>query len=75
MIWIVVDDDPWPDKYIPILVRPQLEAVELKRGSARFRVFDNEPDAILHAEELKNKYQAKTVRMFYSDGFSKTITS
>ena len=67
-------DDPWPDKYIPVLARPKSELTGLKKDKTAVKIFDNETDALLHAEQLKVKYGAKAVRMFYPDGFSKIIT-
>lgn len=73
MIWIVIAVNPWPDKYIPILVRHQKEAVELCLKLEKFEVFTNEDDAISLAAQLKNKYSAKSIRMFYPEGYSKKI--
>ena len=74
MIWIVIAANPWPDKYVPILVRSQKEAFELCLRLEKFEVFTNEQDAISFATRLKEKYNAKSVRIFYSEGHSKKIT-
>ncbi len=75
MIWIVIIEDPWPDKYIPILVRPQTEAVALCAKLNHFQVFTNEHAALAFATQLKEKYHVKSIRIFYSEGHSKKITS
>ena len=74
MIWIVATGNPWPDKYVPILVRSQKEAIQLCVKRDKFEVFTNEHDAIAFATKLKGKYRAKSVRIFYSEGYSKKIT-
>ena len=69
-----MDDDPRPDKYIPVLARSKSELMEFKNENKKVKVFNNETDALFHAEKLKVKYGVKAVRMFYPDGFSKIVT-
>ncbi|MCG8321426.1 MAG: hypothetical protein MI921_18125 [Cytophagales bacterium] len=74
MTWIVITEDPRPDKYIPILVRSQQEAIELSVKLNSFQVFNNEDEAISLATQLKEKYRVKSIRIFYSEGYSKNVT-
>lgn len=74
MLWIVIVEDPRPDKYIPILVRSQTDAIELCMRLDNFEVFTNEHDAVSLATQLREKYSVKSVRIFYSEGHSKKIT-
>lgn len=71
MIWIVIKENPKPDPYIPILVRPRVEAAEYNWKNGNFEIFDNLNDALACAQDLQSKFKAKYIRMFYLEGYSK----
>jgi hypothetical protein len=73
MIWIVIEDNPWPDKYVPVFVRSGADAAEQGWRMVNYEVFDNEYDAFTHANHIKRKYNVQYVRLFYSDGYSKKV--
>ncbi|MEO1052343.1 MAG: hypothetical protein AAFX87_17045 [Bacteroidota bacterium] len=72
MFWIVMNDDPWPDKYIPVLVRSRIDDKELA-GYKGYRTFDDEVDALVYAQRLKNKYSVNSIRLFPDRGPSRKI--
>ncbi|MEM7551959.1 MAG: hypothetical protein AAF363_19915 [Bacteroidota bacterium] len=74
MYWIVIEDDPKPDKYIPILVRSQVSVIELEAKFSKVKVFDNEAGALEFADQLKVIYAVESVRLFYPEGISKKLT-
>ncbi|MEM1407300.1 MAG: hypothetical protein AAGG59_11030 [Bacteroidota bacterium] len=73
MVWVVVDENPWPDTYMPVYVRPETKIRDKQNKNLAVSVFTDEATAVKLARKLQAKYKAKTVRMFYSQGFSKTV--
>lgn len=74
MIWIVVDENPWPDDYIPVFVKPKVDANEMLLKFGAIRLFDNKKDALDYANQLKEKFNSNTIRVFYPEGYSKNVT-
>lgn len=72
-IWIVVEDNPWPDRYIPVFVRYSDEIREINWKIYQYRIFEEEEKAIGFAIRLRNRYGARYIRMFYPDGISKRM--
>lgn len=73
MIWIVIDENPWPDEYIQILVKPKVDTQQMLKTFSAIKLFDNEKAALEEAKELKIKFNAKAIRIFYPEGDSKNI--
>ncbi len=73
MLWIVIDQHPKPDKYIPIIAKKNKSSIDLKIDPKDFKVFDNFKEAVSFALQLKLKFKVKTIRVFYADGNSKAI--
>ena len=72
MVWVVIDEDPWPDTYVPIYGKVDNQATEMNRNRTEF-VYYKKDDAIEKARELQVKYSAKVIRIFYHEGFSKIV--
>jgi hypothetical protein len=66
--WIVDESDPRPDVYISVFVDDgSKKELENKAG---FKVYKNESLALRQAQQLRKKYQAEYVRLFYTNGSS-----
>ncbi len=74
MIWIVVDENPWPDEYIQVFVKPKVDTNELLRQFESVKLYDNETDALSYAKKTRDKFEASTIRIFYPEGHSKKIS-
>lgn len=72
MVWIVIDENPWPDTYVPIYVEPSRQAMD-NQDDKKLRVFDDEESALTYAKSLQVAYNAKAIRLFYSKGYSKVV--
>lgn len=73
MIWIIVDENPWPDEYIQVIVKQKADTTELLKQFESIKLFDNEESAFDYAKEIKEKFKANTIRIFYPEGHSKNI--
>ena len=71
MKWIVIEEDPRPDNYIPILVADEMRI--LKAQSKPCSVFTNDKDALERARQLRTLYGAKHIRIFHIDGRSESM--
>ena len=72
-IWLVVEDNPWPDRYIPVFVRDSHELVEDNWKIYSYRIFRDEGMAIDFASRLRSRYGARYIRLFYQNGFSRRL--
>lgn len=69
--WIVIEEDPKPDNYIPIMVADELRI--LKAQGRPCSIFTNNKDAIERAQQLRTIFGAKYIRIFHIDGHSQNI--
>lgn len=72
-VWIVNESDPWPDPYIAIIFREaKLLSSALKEDQ---KIFIRLDEALNRAHVLKEKYNAKQIRLFYSTQISIIVKS
>jgi hypothetical protein len=74
-IWMVITDDPWPDKYIPVFVGPNHLHIKPEGNVNNYKLFNRERNAISYANHLRQKYGVKHLRIFYLGSYSKKIRS
>lgn len=68
--WIVLEDNPMPDTYIPVMLVDDIQAQKLQQKCA---LFTTSQDAMNHARELQKKFGVKNIRFFYLEGHSENI--
>ncbi|MFP4090869.1 MAG: hypothetical protein ACLFUB_19340 [Cyclobacteriaceae bacterium] len=61
MKWLVIEDNPKPDKYVAIL------AYHIQPQAVRFSEHQNFEAALKRARNLMNNYGVKSIRVFYQD--------
>ena len=71
MKWIIIEDDPRPDDYIAALVVRDQKV--LFAPLVRHSVFEDKESAMSKATELKKRYRAKGIRIFYPEGHSEKV--
>jgi hypothetical protein len=69
--WIVLEENPWPDNYIVIMVAEETRVLKVEKRPCS--VFTNDKDALQRARELQKQFGAKSIKIFYLDGHSETI--
>jgi hypothetical protein len=68
MKWLVIEDNPKPDKYVAIL------AYHIYPQAVNFSEHHNFDAALNRARNLVKKYNARHVRIFFQDKPSVTIS-
>jgi hypothetical protein len=69
--WIVIDENPKPDKYIAIL---ESEAsISDKKINCQHIICGTKEEAINIAVKLKNKYASERIKLFLKSGISENI--
>ena len=66
--WIVIEEDPKPDNYIPIMVVDQFRII--KAQGRPCSIFTNDKDAFERARQFRTLFGAKYIRIFHIDGHS-----
>jgi len=73
MKWLVLEDNPKPDNYIGIIALRDEQKVDLDESTA-YTLYHNRKEAVSRAFALKERYQVRGIRIFFSEGHSKNVS-
>jgi hypothetical protein len=68
MKWIVIEENPKPDDYIAIMVANEVDQLHIEEKA--YSVFFTGEEAMSRSILLKQKFGAKTTRIFHWEGHS-----
>jgi hypothetical protein len=71
MKWIVMEENPKPDQYIAVIAVDEERLLRIEsKPCSKFKTSD---EALVRANELRKKYNVKSIRMFYLEGNSSMV--
>jgi|JI10StandDraft_1071094.scaffolds.fasta_scaffold673846_2 hypothetical protein len=71
MRWIVFEENPKPDQYIPVVALEEGRVLSALRNP--YSAYKTKAEAIARAQQLRDQYNVKSIRIFYSEGNSATL--
>lgn len=71
MKWIVFEENPKPDQYIAVVALEEGRILASQRNP--HSIFKSKEEALIRANQLREQYGVKRVRIFYSEGNSSIL--